>query len=945
MKSFVYANEINSYLDCTYSTETCNDPSSLCCRISSTDNILLITNLSLILLYITTSIIFILFSCFSKESNPHRDIKEEDEEQHSLLNSISNEFNDINNISIKEQGRNNKWFKILSWNISISILCLLVMKAVEYSLIYSKSFYFYSLLNLTEIGVLLLVLMFGIIYTGNLISFYITDIVVIFSLVFIMVMNIAVYDYFNKAHLALSFYSFFCFVIVFIKALYINLIITKDIDATEVNLHREMLNDYVRTLPNDNIELYRETNRVMDMCKLYELITKIRSKRKLIMNIGIIVLFSMLIFFTSAEISIYMKNEKISKVSTLFNLDFKQHNKDIIPSNENRAIFVFIDDNVNISSAIKEKEVIELKVVKRNSIVNYLSEILTGSLPELNGLIGNKLTTKRLRRFDSILNEVKYNNYFEIGREYDAFIKNNFNYYNLSTFRDMNNTKNKDELKYTNYIQNAKNPKISFISFNTEEAPKYINKIKDLSSTIILLPINSNTVYIIDKSMKLNQTENKEYTIADLSSTICIHLGIPIPNQNQGHFISGLFSSVSNDTQKELYYALRNQQRNLYIDIIQSLSRYMITDLSDSIESLEVFTRKNSSLELYINDINEINKIYLNTISHIENVEITTNLIYSMLISLLIIFILSSYIQYFTFANILAIFTLNIYGNYNFISFCSSLVTILLHFFISYYIFSMINNIFLFSLVSTLFAICLIHLFNLAFVFANNSLNKSFLYRNITKGLSNGVIDTNGLAYLYLFRIYNIVVITITSLFQFTKISLTHFSFSNSNIISFLIYSKDNDEDLCFLLLVIILYMISMISYHCIYPSWRRHKVVFDSVFILLDMKNDDNGEENYERQALESNFVKIYTNFDSQSIDFYNLKNKRGKDISFDDENVMIDAMIMNNFLNNKIDLLSLEEGKSSMEILKLDDRIFGKNSNITFDYLRSVFSQKDRY
>ena len=110
-------------------------------------------------------------------------------------------------------------------------------------------------------------------------------------------------------------------------------------------------------------------------------------------------------------------------------------------------------------------------------------------------------------------------------------------------------------------------------------------------------------------------------------------------------------------------------------------------------------------------------------------------------------------------------------------------------------------------------------------------------------------------------------------------------------------------------------------------------------------MKNDDNVEENYERQALESNFVKIYTNFDSQSIEFYKLKNKRGEDISFDDENVMIDAMIMNNFLNNKIDLLSLEEGKSSMEILKLDERIFGKNSNITFDYLRSVFSQKDRY
>lgn len=944
MKSFVYANEINNYLDCNYSTETCNDSSSLCCRISSTDHILLITNFILLSLYITTSITLILFSCLSKESNPQKDIRD-DEEQHSLLNSISNEFNDNNNVSMKEQNNSNKWFSCLCWNITLSILCLLVMKVIEYSLIYSESFYFYSSLNMTEIGVLLLVFIFGIIYTGNLISFYLTDIIIIFSLVFICVVNMTVYDYFNKAHLVVAIFSFFCFVIMFIKALYMNLIIAKDIDATEVNLHREMLNDYVRTLPNDNIELYRETNRVMDMCKLYELITKIRSKRKVIMNIGIIVLFSMLIFFTSAEISIYMKNEKIAKVSTLFNMDFNQHNKDTIPINNNKAIYIFIDEKVNINSIIKEKDVIELNVTKRNSIVNYLTEILTGSLPELNGIIGNKLYTKRLRRFDSILNEVKLNNYFDIGKEYDTFIKNNFNYYNLSDHRELNDTKNKDENKYNNYITNANNPKISFISFNTEQASNYINKLKSLSSTMILIPINTNHAYIIDKNMKYTQSNNKEYTIADIASTLCIYLGIPLPNQNQGQYISNLLPSISDDNKKGIYFALRNQQRNLYIDIIKSLSRYMITDLTESIDSLEVFTRNNASLELYMNDIEEIKKIYLNTLSHIENVEITTNLIYSMLISLLIIFILTSYIQYFTFANILAIFTLNIYGNYNFIAFCCSLVSILLHFFISYYLFSMINNVFFFSLVSTTFAIILIHLFNIVFVFANKNNSKSFLYRNITKGISNGVIDSNGLAYLYLFRIYNIVVITIASLYQFTKISLTHFSFSNSNIISFLIYSKEWDEDLCFPLLIIILYMISMISYHCVYPSWKRHKVVFDSIFILSDMKNDDNEEENYERQALESNFVKIYTNFDSQSIEFYKLKNKKGEDISFDDENVMIDAMIMNNFLNNKIDLLSLEEGKSSMEILKLDERIFGKNNNITFDYLRSVFSQKDRY
>ena len=105
-------------------------------------------------------------------------------------------------------------------------------------------------------------------------------------------------------------------------------------------------------------------------------------------------------------------------------------------------------------------------------------------------------------------------------------------------------------------------------------------------------------------------------------------------------------------------------------------------------------------------------------------------------------------------------------------------------------------------------------------------------------------------------------------------------------------------------------------------------------------MDNDvDKNNMSYEKEALESNFVKLYSNYDNQSEICY--KKKKGS-VKYDNENMMIDALIMNNFLNNKIDLVKLENGKDSMEIMKLDERIFGKNNNITYDYLRSVFSSQ---
>lgn len=963
MKTIVTSKEISQSLDCSLSLEACGPSTSLCCRIAKIDNILFLSNLAIIVIYF---IIFLITTCYivsAAKPKINRKAKKQqqkgDEEKDSLLHSISNELNvsnNNNNISIiKEaplswcQRFKEVFYNIATLNLCVAIIVIMLMKIGEYLFIISNSFLFFSFVNLSELMLIFLALFTGVIYSGNLIPFYIIDIMVIFSLIFMAVLNCFVLDdYFIKAHLLFGAFAAMASVLSFIKALYVNLVITKDFEASEVNLNKDLLDNYVRGLPGENIELYRETNRVMDMCKLYELITKLRAKRKEIMNMGVFVLFSFLFLSIIANFMLYMRTEKVGKVSSLFNINFGHD--DLLPPVENgnsvKALVMLVEEkNFDMTNANNSTKWTRLNVTKRNGVVNYISEILTGSKPELTGIIGNKLDTKRLRRFDSIKNSL-----FILGNKYDEFIKNNFISYNLAKYPDEDNIT--DDTKLELFWSKRDNSRISFLLLgnNTNTSLSYIDTLSSNSSmkdsVIIVIPMNEDHIYIVDKTrekpLKLNEAaKNKVYSIADISATLSSLLNIPLPKQNQGKYIISLLpEGISTENKKDLLLNLRNQLRNLYVHTLKSLSSTTKYNFTTDIDKLNLYTRSNGTQALYTNDIKEISFNYNSTIAHMENCEITTNLIYSLLLCLVVVFILSSYLQHFTFANLIAIFSINLYGNLNLVAFSSSLVIICIHFFVSLFVIFVYlsKHIFIASLASVFLAFLLIQIYLFFFIY----------YTKCFSGIQSAIIKTNGLALLYLFRVYSVLITIILSLVIFAINSMFHFAFSDPKIISFFIYKTtditDNLNCFGYKILILLLFQIVLISDFASYPKWNKNKQIFDSLFVLSDLKMMDNDIDknnmSYEKEALESNFVKLYTNYDNQSEICY--RKKKGN-VKYENENMMVDALIMNNFLNNKIDLVKLEDGKDSMEIMKLDEKIFGKNNNITYDYLRSVFiSQK---
>jgi hypothetical protein len=61
----------------------------------------------------------------------------------------------------------------------------------------------------------------------------------------------------------------------------------------ETNLHKRIIENYSAKLSEDNKELYKETTRFLDMHKLNEIVQKIRVNRKLIVDIGLVFLYTL----------------------------------------------------------------------------------------------------------------------------------------------------------------------------------------------------------------------------------------------------------------------------------------------------------------------------------------------------------------------------------------------------------------------------------------------------------------------------------------------------------------------------------------------------------------------------------------------------------------------------------------------------------------------------
>jgi len=150
----------------------------------------------------------------------------------------------------------------------------------------------------------------------------------------------------------------------------------------------------------------------------------------------------------------------------------------------------------------------------------------------------------------------------------------------------------------------------------------------------------------------------------------------------------------------------------------------------------------------------------------------------------------------------------------------------------------------------------------------------NFIIFNWIRDISSAVLIDDGLALIYLYRIYSVLICVFMSMVIFYQCNAHSFMFSNVKLTSMLIYNYDNFQRLKYdnshLLLVIVYQFVCLIHFYN-YPAFSKNKQIFDSIFILSDLKLGDADEiKTCERQAFQSNFVKVFINFDTQSENYY---------------------------------------------------------------------------
>ena len=262
-------------------------------------------------------------------------------------------------------------------------------------------------------------------------------------------------------------------------------------------------------------------------------------------------------------------------------------------------------------------------------------------------------------------------------------------------------------------------------------------------------------------------------------------------------------------------------------------------------------------------------------------------------------------IEYLTFSYIINIFSLQESGTANRNSLLISLLLNLLYYFIIFsviyfyydnYQYSLIHgdfsNIKFTSEIVILFIIfplflsgLLFRLANYIFFYAHSIENlvktktNTFFFKNFISYINYAVFTENGMAYLYLFRIYNIVISVIFSLILLFYYNKYSFIFSSEDLLSFVVYQNKNTDQIKyfnFILCLQIIYLTVNLSYFYHYPQFSKIKQIFDSLFMLYDQKIIDTleNETTNEKEALKSNFAKLLINFDHQSELFYRYRN-----------------------------------------------------------------------
>jgi hypothetical protein len=100
---------------------------------------------------------------------------------------------------------------------------------------------------------------------------------------------------------------------IYISISLVNIInIDREDAVNEVNLLKEIINNYANKLNKEDNELYREAYRFLDMIKVLEIIQKIRTNRKFIVNIGLYFLFLIGVVLLCFNAIICLRNLKIT---------------------------------------------------------------------------------------------------------------------------------------------------------------------------------------------------------------------------------------------------------------------------------------------------------------------------------------------------------------------------------------------------------------------------------------------------------------------------------------------------------------------------------------------------------------------------------------------------------------------------------------------------------
>jgi hypothetical protein len=312
--------------------------------------------------------------------------------------------------------------------------------------------------------------------------------------------------------------------------------------------------------------------------------------------------------------------------------------------------------------------------------------------------------------------------------------------------------------------------------------------------------------------------------------------------------------------------------------------------------------------EFYTNEINSFKSTVEFVFDEMYSFENSTNTIYSLLIFLSVIFFSILFTQNLTYADFIAILRLTDSGTRNFRSFFASIIVFFFYLFINVFLFGkwiFCNNTDDLSdpnyILQFLGLYLVIPVFSLAFIFklwfslfyyswsCTNTFGPigfkiriPFFWTNCLRSINNAIFEKNGLAYIYLFRVYSLILTVCFSMLLFILYNPYAYLFSSERITTYLVYHDNNNEHLrnynhTLSLLIIYQFMLLLFFYN--YPTFSKTKQVFDPIFCLYDLRVMDALEvdKTCEKEVFESEFVMRFINFDTQSTYFYEYRHFEG--------------------------------------------------------------------